>query len=149
MALEKEGEGEERRSRENKLAPSPHAVLYVMLYMAMFLDVLVLCWLSIQEEMFLTCSNCKSHLSIRHNIFFVLFMINPNCLYRSDSSCSTCGQESIQSQIFRRGCNFVKGGSRRLLGNRNGLLVVMLACYSSAATRVSTPDTKTNKLESI
>ena len=31
----------------------------------------------------------------------------------------------------------------------DGLLVVMLACYCSAATRVSTPDTKTNKLESI
>ena len=60
----------------------------------MFLDVQLLCWLSVQEEMFLTCSNCKSHLSIRHNIFFV------DCLYRSVSTCSTWGPACSPDSLF-------------------------------------------------
>ena len=44
------GEGEERGDRESKLAPSwSH-----MQYSTYFLDVLVLCWMSVQEEMLLT-----------------------------------------------------------------------------------------------
>ena len=119
--MEKEGEGEERGVMRASWPP-PHSHMQYRMscytYLAMFLDVLVLCWLSVQEEMFLTCSNCKS----RHNIFGGFFFINPNCFS------PLVGKRVSSLRYCRRGCNFVKGGSRRLWGNRNGWAT---GCYVS------------------
>ena len=100
------GRGRPKRRRKGEsgeqAGPLPTPVCHVNTYLAMFLDVLVFCWLSVQEGMFLTCSNCKSRLSIRQNILFIFFFLhNPNCLYKSDSLCSTCERDSILSQMLQ------------------------------------------------
>ena len=49
------------------------------------------------------CSDCKPHLSIKRKIFFLQY---PNYLYRTGSSCSTFGRESIQSRMLQKRLKF-------------------------------------------